>query len=199
MNIDAKRPSKQGDSGVRRRRGRRLGVVLSAFAACLLSSSAFAWSLKEAAAPYKGMTINVVGLDRPSYKAAQKLTPEFEKETGIKVQWTNFPYENTLKEETLNFVANSEQFDVILSDVVWPVNFAGAGWAVPLKQFMDDKKLADPNLDLKDFFPVWLASFTVDGKLYGLPFDSYAGLLYYNKAMFKEAGIANPPATWDEL
>lgn len=176
-----------------------LGLATALVALGLSGTSAMAWSLKDAAAPYKGTTIHIVGLDRPSYKAAQELTPEFEKETGIKVDWTNFPYENTLKEETLNFVANSGQFDVILSDVVWPVNFAGAGWAVPLSKFMDDKKLADPALDLKDFFPVWLASFTVDGKLYGLPFDSYAGLLYYNKAMFKDAGIDGPPKTWDEL
>ncbi len=182
---------------VRRIAALGLATALAAFG--LSGTAATAWSLKEAAAPYKGTTINIVGLDRPSYKAAQELTPEFEKETGIKVNWTNFPYENTLKAQTLNFVANSGQFDVILSDVVWPVNFAGAGWAVPIKTFMDDEKLADPALDLKDFFPVWLASFTVGGKLYGLPFDSYVGLLYYNKAMFREAGIDGPPRTWDEL
>ncbi|HEU4684499.1 MAG TPA: sugar ABC transporter substrate-binding protein [Nitrospira sp.] len=198
MNIQTTRlPADEGRAS-KRRLARLLSTAVFGVT-CMCASHAFAWSLKEAAAPYKGTTISVVGLDRPSYKAAEKLTPEFEKETGIHVQWTDFPYENTLKEETLNFVANSEQYDVILSDVVWPVNFAGAGWAVPLDHFMKDPKLADPNLDLKDFFPVWLASFTVDKKLYGLPFDSYAGLLYYNKAMFKDAGIENPPKTWDEL
>ncbi len=55
-------------------------------------SHAHAWSLQEAAAPYKGTSITVVGLDRPSYAAAQKLTPEFETETGIKVTWNIFPY-----------------------------------------------------------------------------------------------------------
>ncbi|WP_199178576.1 ABC transporter substrate-binding protein [Acidimangrovimonas sediminis] len=182
--------------------GRAITRMLGAaafVAAAAVGGQAGAWSLKEAAAPYKGTTISIVGLERPSYEAAKKLTPEFEKETGIKVKWTSFPYENTLKEETLNFVANSEQFDVILSDVVWPVNFAGAKWTVPLDRFMKDPKLADPALDMKDFFPVWLASFTVDGKLYGLPFDSYAGLLYYNKSMLKAAGIDKPPATWDAL
>ncbi len=162
-------------------------------------NQAHAWSLSEAAAPYKGTSITVVGLDRPSYKIAQKLTPEFEKETGIKVTWNIFPYEDTLKEETLNFISNSQQFDAILSDVVWPVNFADPGWVLPLSHFTGDAKLADPNLDLKDFFPVWLASFTVNNKLYGLPFDSYAGLLYYNKSMLKAAGFDGPPATWDEL
>ena len=174
-------------------------LSLAVAATTLLGAQARAWTLADAAAPYKGTSITVVGLDRPSYKIAQQLTPQFEKATGIHVSWQVFPYEDTLKEETLNFVSQSGQFDVILSDVVWPVNFADAGWAVPISRFTADAKLADPQLDMKDFFPVWLASFTVDGKLYGLPFDSYAGLLYYNKAMLKDAGFTEPPKTWDEL
>lgn len=177
---------------------RKLGL-LTATAAMVLCGHAWAWSLKEAAAPYKGTSITIVGLDRPSYAAAQQLTGEFTKETGINVNWVTFPYEDSLKEETLNFVSNSQQFDVILADVVWPVTFVDAHWVLPLDHFMHDQKLADPALDVKDFFPVWRASFTVDGKLYGLPFDSYAGLLYYNKAMLKAAGFDAPPKTWDEL
>ena len=175
------------------------GMLRAAGLAAAGAGQANAWDLAGAAAPYKGTSITVVGLDRPSYAAARTLSPEFEKLTGIKVNWTSFPYENTLKEETLNFVSNSQQFDVILSDVVWPVTFAGSKWVVPLDTFTKDAKLADPELDLKDFYPVWLASFTVGGKLYGLPFDSYAGLLYYNKAALKAAGFDAPPATWDEL
>jgi multiple sugar transport system substrate-binding protein len=36
------------------------------------------------------------------------------------------------------------------------------------------------------------------GKQYGLPANFTPLLLYYNKKLFKEAGIAAPPATWDE-
>lgn len=173
----------------------------SACAAAVLgmAPAARAWSLKQAAAPYKGETVTVVGLDRPSYKAAQKLTPEFEKETGINVKWTDYPYENSLKAETLNFVSHSGQFDAILSDVVWPVDFTKANWVVPIKDFMANKKLADPNIDVKDFFPVWRHAFTIKGQLVGLPFDSYSGLLYYNKKILKEHGFSGPPKTWKEL
>jgi multiple sugar transport system substrate-binding protein len=178
----------------------RLCVLAVATAlTCVAGSQARAWDLASAAAPYKGQTITVVGLDRPSYKIAQQLTPQFEKETGITVNWAVFPYEDSLKEETLNFVSNSQQFDVILSDVVWPVDFAGASWVLPVDHFTSNPKLADPNLNEKDFFPVWLASFTIKDKLYGLPFDSYAGLLYYNKSMLKAAGFDGPPQTWDDL
>ncbi|KEZ76554.1 ABC transporter substrate-binding protein [Salinisphaera hydrothermalis] len=182
-----------------RKNHRRLAIAGTALLGLMFSGSSLAWNLKEAAQPYKGVTINVVGLERPSYKAAQALTPEFEKETGIHVNWTTFPYESTLKAETLNFVSQSGQYDVVLSDVVWPVTFVDAGWVVPMKHFTDNPKLADPALDLKDFFPVWLASFTVNDKLYGLPFDSYAGLLFYNKKMLADAGFDGPPKTWDEL
>lgn len=161
--------------------------------------SAHAWSLKQAAAPYKGMTVTVVGLHRPSYVAAQKLTPQFEKETGIHVKWVLYPYEESLKAETLNFVSHSQQFDAILSDVIWPVDFTQAHWVEPLKKFTSNKKLADPNLDLSDFFSIWMNGFTVHGTRYGLPFDSYSGLLYYNKKILKEHGISGPPKTWTEL
>ena len=38
-----------------------------------------------------------------------------------------------------------------------------------------------------------------DGKMIGMPFNSSTPLLYYNKDAFAKAGIANPPATWEEL
>ena len=40
---------------------------------------------------------------------------------------------------------------------------------------------------------------TYQGKFYGFPDLSSARALFYNKALFKQAGIANPPKTWDEL
>jgi multiple sugar transport system substrate-binding protein len=58
----------------------------------------------------------------------------------------------------------------------------------------------DPDLDLKDFFPLLLNAFgTWNGKTYGLPFDNYSGLLFYNKDMLKAAGFDEPPETWDQL
>ncbi len=165
----------------------------------IAAASGSTFSLAAAAAPYKGMTITVVGLDRPSYAAAQKLTPQFEKETGINVKWVIFPYESTLKEETLNFVSNSQQFDVILTDVVWPGVFGQANWVVPADKFLADRTLTDPAFDVADFVPIWLKAFTWGDKLLGIPFDSYSGLLYYNKKMLADAGFTRPPATWDEL
>ena len=38
-----------------------------------------------------------------------------------------------------------------------------------------------------------------NGTVYGLPFDNYSGLLFYNSCMLKDAGFDKPPETWAEL
>ena len=161
--------------------------------------AAQAWTLEEAAAPYKGTEIKAIFLDRPGYAAAIKLLPQFEKSTGIKVSYETVPYENSREREVLSFTSG-EQLDVVLTDVVWIGEFAGNGWLEPVTTFTQNAKLADPALKLDGFFPILLESFgSWDGQTYGLPFDNYSGLLFYNKCMLKDAGFDKPPATWDEL
>ena len=170
-----------------------------ALGSVLGSGAAQAWTLEEASAPYKGTEIKAIFLDRPGYAAAIKLLPQFEKKTGIKVSYETIPYENSRERQVLNFTSG-EQLDVVLTDVVWIGEFAGNGWLEPIKTFTDDAKLADPDLKLDGFFPILLESFgSWDNKTYGLPFDNYSGLLFYNKCMLKDAGFDKPPATWDEL
>lgn len=56
--------------------------------------------------------------------------------------------------------------------------------------------------DLKDNFTTgtWNAVTLADsGKIYGLPVDSGPMALFYNEAVFTEAGIDAPPATWEEF
>lgn len=43
------------------------------------------------------------------------------------------------------------------------------------------------------------AAASVGGEVYGIPNEINVYALNYNKALFAEAGIAAPPATWDEL
>lgn len=158
------------------------------------------WNLTDAAAPYKGVEIKAFFLERPGYVAAEQMIPEFEELTGIKVTWDTTPYENSLEKQTLDFTGGTAQFDVVLVDVVWVGNFGANGWVVPLETFYNDPALADPELNLEGFFPILLESFgTWDGVVYGLPFDNYSGLLYYNKCMLEDAGFDGPPDTWQEL
>ncbi|MBO9436715.1 sugar ABC transporter substrate-binding protein [Ruegeria sp. R13_0] len=158
------------------------------------------WSLKKAAEPYAGTTIDVVFLLRPGYEAIEAMLPDFEAETGIKVNVIKHPYENALGEQVRDFVAGGD-LDIALIDLVWIGNFAENDWIIPLAdvqaKFPD---AVDPDLDIDDFFPLVLNAFGGwNDTLYGLPFDNYSGLMFYNRCMLEEAGFDGPPETWQEL
>lgn len=71
-----------------------------------------------------------------------------------------------------------------------------SGWAQPVQNFIDadkwDKSQIEPNLG---------AYYTINNKLYSMPFNSSTPLLYYNKDAFREAGLdpEKPPKTLEEI
>jgi len=54
---------------------------------------------------------------------------------------------------------------------------------------------------LNGFYPALMENGKVDGKTYGVPFQRSTIVMYYNKDMFKAAGLdpENPPSSWEEL
>lgn len=175
-------------------------AAVAAFAATSAMGAGDDWSLKKAAEPYAGTTIDVVFLLRPGYEAIEAMLPEFEEETGIKVNIIKHPYENALGEQVRDFVAGGD-LDIALIDLVWIGNFAENDWIVPVSEIQEKfPEIVDPDLDMDDFFPLVLNAFGGwDGTIYGLPFDNYSGLMFYNRCMLEEAGFDGPPETWTEL
>lgn len=174
-------------------------MLFAAACSVAATSTASAWTLEEAAKPYSGTSIDVVFLLRPGYAAAEAMLPAFEEKTGIKVNIIKLPYENALGEQVRDFVANGD-LDIALIDLVWIGNFAENEWIEPISKFTSNSELTDPDLDIADFFPLVLNAFGGwNGEVYGLPFDNYSGLLFYNDCMLKDAGFDGPPKTWSEL
>ncbi len=66
----------------------------------------------------------------------------------------------------------------------------------PVQDFIDAE-----NYDVSDLEPNVLAYYTVEGKQASMPFNTSTPMLYYNKDMFKAAGLdpENPPRTFDEV
>ena len=175
-------------------------AALAGLAATGAMADGHGWSLKNAAAPYAGTTVDVVFLLRPGYDAIEAMLPAFEEETGIKINIIKHPYENALGEQVRDFVAGGD-LDIALIDLVWIGNFAENEWVLPLAdvqaKFPD---IVDPDLDMDDFFPLVLNAFGGwNDTIYGLPFDNYSGLMFYNRCMLEEAGFDGPPATWQDL
>ncbi|MEW9921348.1 ABC transporter substrate-binding protein [Marimonas sp. MJW-29] len=54
---------------------------------------------------------------------------------------------------------------------------------------------------LDSFYPALMANGKIEGKTWGIPFQRSTIVAYYNKDMFKAAGLdpEAPPTTWDEM
>ena len=58
---------------------------------------------------------------------------------------------------------------------------------------------SNPAFQINDFYPALLKSFQKGDTLYGIPKDFNPYVLFYNKAMLREAGLMRPPQNWAEL
>ncbi|MFQ5606124.1 MAG: ABC transporter substrate-binding protein [bacterium] len=70
------------------------------------------------------------------------------------------------------------------------------------RAFIPVFKLMQPgDIDWNDLLDPIRRHYSVKGKLYSMPFNCSTSILYYNKDLFRQAGLepANPPATYAEL
>ncbi|KFN08086.1 ABC transporter substrate-binding protein [Paenibacillus macerans] len=66
---------------------------------------------------------------------------------------------------------------------------------------LDDFIVKEEGGYLADFYPAFMANSQTDGHTYSIPFQRSTIVLYYNKEMFKEAGLdpEKGPETWEQM
>lgn len=64
---------------------------------------------------------------------------------------------------------------------------------------LDDYLKKDSSFDINDFFPLFRDAYKYKGEYFGFAKDFNTYVLFYNKEMFANAGIADPPKNWKEL
>ncbi|MDN6626625.1 MAG: ABC transporter substrate-binding protein, partial [Pisciglobus halotolerans] len=99
--------------------------------------------------------------------------------------------------KSLASIAAGDPPDVIVQDINSVQQRADAQQATAIQDFLDEE-----DEDLKEqFYPQLWDTVLYEDEAYALPFNTDTQVLFYNKKLFKEAGLdpENPPATWDEL
>ncbi|WP_109393099.1 sn-glycerol-3-phosphate ABC transporter substrate-binding protein UgpB [Proteus terrae] len=106
-------------------------------------------------------------------------------------------YAETMTSAVASFRAKNQPAIVQVFEV-GTASMMGAKKAVfPVYQLMEKtNEPFDPNTYLSTVTGYYTTS---DGKMMSLPFNSSTPVLYYNKTLFKKAGIEQPPKTWKEM
>lgn len=125
--------------------------------------------------------------------ANTKIVDEFNKkyEGKIKVKFVEMPSDTGKQHDqyVTSFAAGGSEYDVVDIDVIWPAEFANAGYSLPLDKFVEKDAIK-----MDDYMTGPVAAATFKGKLWAMPKFTDAGLLFYRKDIADKA-----PATWEEL
>ncbi len=146
------------------------------FAAALAASLALmagpsAWAEEsfyvDAAKPYKGTTIRVLDEITPLQETLSKIIPDFEKETGIKVEWELLNHFEVINKGQADMLSGRGYYDAIMLHGFQLGPMLSAGVIRSIDDLLKNPKLANPNLGTSDFIqqPYKTAAFA-GGKQY---------------------------------
>jgi len=132
-----------------------------------------------------------VAVGGPITKIVDGLAADFEKENpGIKVKpiYSGTYQETLVKALTAHKSGTPPVTSVLLSTDMFTLIDEDA--IVPIE-----------GVDTKVFYPAFMANSQTGGKVWGVPFQRSTIVLYWNKELFKEAGLDpnRPPANWKEM
>jgi multiple sugar transport system substrate-binding protein len=113
---------------------------------------------------------------------------------NIKVKFVNIPSEGASQKLTTQ-IAGGNPPDAAYLDAGTTADFASRGALVKL----DDYVKRTPEQKPDDYVDSFIGSAKYQDGLYALPFDGESTGLFYRTDLFKEAGISEPPKTWDEF
>ncbi|HTX53941.1 MAG TPA: sugar ABC transporter substrate-binding protein [Candidatus Baltobacteraceae bacterium] len=185
-------------SGLSRRQFLRAATTaaigLPAFLRNARAGDSFSWRR------YAGQSLFVQLTKHPWSSTIIRLVPEFEKQTGIKVEVSELPELQARQKLTVEFTAGAGGIDAWLTFLpVEKRRFWRAGWYADLGKFLADPTMTAPEYDWNDIAPVARAAATQpDETIAALPIFVDSMTLFYRKDLFQQKGL-KPPRTLADI
>ncbi|HEX9447853.1 MAG TPA: extracellular solute-binding protein [Dongiaceae bacterium] len=117
------------------------------------------------------VTLHALMEDVPETHIIEGMLPDFEKETGIKVEFEKVNYGDMHDKLATQLVSPESYYNVLEVDFLWAGEFPAAGWLIDLKPLVEKDKI-----DLSSFIPSTL-------ELLGKTGDSVPLIPMYNYSM----------------
>ncbi len=169
------------------------GVLATTLAACAVQPSA-APAESGGAASQEGITLSFLNRGGQFIEDVMNQQMDLYRQTHPEINFeiNAVPGDNH-QETLLTMIASNTGPDIWFDANRTTGPLTKKGVTTNLEPFIE----ADPNWNEDDFVEnVWIAQ-TYDGARWGLPWDSGAMAIAYNKDLFDAAGVAHPdPATW---
>jgi len=130
--------------------------------------------------------LTVATEDRPLQQVIRDYTPEFEKKTGIKINYVYYPSAELRSKIRLDAALGTGKFQVIYITEAGIPEHAAAAMVVPIKEYYP------PEYDFSDFFVSVVGMLSFKGIPFAAPLNTESTWLWYRKDLFDKEGIAVP-------
>ncbi len=138
--------------------------------------------------PFKGVTVRMHAISGANYDELYKLIPEWEEETGAKVEFAfrgnGFETDKRLVQD---FAAGTVDYDVCWNHSSFFSQYVKADGLEPLDKYFSEEELSD-------FIPRILDAGRKDGQLWLMPRHYDISCIHYLTDL-----VDTPPETWDEF
>jgi len=178
---------KRRQAQVTRQKAALAGLTAVALLAAGCSAGGGSATASGASTDFSGVTITVA-LPADSPPAADLAV--FTQQTGIKVNWATSDWDSLQTKISAAATANTYFADVTNVDWSRVGQLGKLGWFQPLEKYLDANSL---KADMPQ-----LGSFTLNGHIVGVPYDSSYMVTTVNTDLFAKAGITTMPTTLDE-
>ena len=139
--------------------------------------------------------IVIAGRDGVYAEALRIMTEAYEAaHPGVEIELLELPYANLYERAVISMREGGGAYDVVLMDDTWATEFMSNGWLTDLDALGGGAEA--------DFIAPTVAVSRYphgEGTLYALPMVGNVALFAYRTDLFAEAGLDQPPASWDEV
>jgi multiple sugar transport system substrate-binding protein len=147
----------------------------------------------------EGEQISVAVIPASYFDNLLSLLPQFEALTGIKVRAEKVPPGQIRQKAMLDLSSKTATYATHAADPMYYPLYVSNKWVEPLDKYLGDASLTDPVwFQADDVLPAWRNANSIDGKLYGMPYDGEVTVQVYRKDLYDAKGL-KPAETYDQL
>jgi len=143
---------------------------------------------------FSGSQVRFLACRHAWSEAIEPFISEFEKKTGIKVQFEIFPEDQFRQKLLIEFASGSSTIDgFMVMPRVTGRQYYKSGWVYPLDDFLKDPSFTDSGYDFyEDFTRGAQKTAVIEGKTFFIPIVINSQVLWYRRDLFEQFGLNIP-------